>query len=196
MATMSTMQRFTHTLHNRGISLAAFVVHGTSWVCAKDVATALGYTNTQQSILDNVDEEDRAQSKDFKHLIFRCLPEYNEGEEIFISELGMHSLILSSQTPQAKGMHRWVMNEVLPSIRNTVRYALHPEAPQKRVALEIVEIDERIQGAKRRCIEAGISSMKRCGITIADADEMQAKDRLHQIVFGSRIFGLLSDDEM
>ena len=93
-------------------------------------------------------------------------------------------------------MHRWVMTVVLPSIRHTVQYSLHPEVTQQRVELEIAEIDERIQGANRRCIEAGISSMKRCGITIVDADEMQAKDRLHQIVFGSRNLGLLSDDAM
>ena len=194
MATMSTMQRFTHTLHNRDISLTAFLAHGKPWFCAKDVATPLRYTNTQQAILHNVDEEDRAQLKDFKDL--KCLPDCREGEEIFISELGMHSLILSSQTPQAKAMHRWVMNEVLPTIRNTVQYSLHPEVTQKRVELEIAEIDERIQSAKRRCIETGISPMKRCGITIVDADEMQAKDKLHQIVFGPRILGLLSDNGM
>ena len=97
MATMSTMQRFTHTLHNRDISLTASLAHGKSWFCAKDVSTCLGYTNTQQAILHNVDEEDRAQLRDFKDL--KCVPHCHEGEEIFISELGMYSLILSSQMP-------------------------------------------------------------------------------------------------
>ena len=64
MATMITMQRFTHTLHNRDISLAALMVHGTTWFRAKDVATALGYTNTQQAILNNADERGRKQLKD------------------------------------------------------------------------------------------------------------------------------------
>ena len=50
MATMSTMQRFTHTLHNRDISLTAFLAHGKSWFCVKDVATCLGCTNTQQAM--------------------------------------------------------------------------------------------------------------------------------------------------
>ena len=121
MATMSTMQRFTHTLHNRDISLTAFLAHGKSWFCAKDVATCLGYTNTQQAILHNVDGGVRAPFKDFKHLNFRCLPDYNEGAEIFISELGMHSLVQSSQTPQAKAMDRWFMTVVLPRIRNKVQ---------------------------------------------------------------------------
>ena len=115
MATMSTIQRFTHTLHNRDISLTAFVVHGASWFCAKDVATALGYTNTQQAILNNVDDQDRKQRKD--SIIDEDDSEHNEGGEAFTSEIGMYSLMLSSQAPQAKTMHRWAMTEVLPNIR-------------------------------------------------------------------------------
>ena len=113
---MSTMQRFTHTLHNRDISLAALMVDGTPWFRALNVATALGYTNTQQAVLNNVDEQDRKQLKDL--IINEGDSEQHKGEEVFISELGMHSLILSSQTPQAKAMRRWVM---------TICFAKYPQ---------------------------------------------------------------------
>ena len=49
------------------------------WLCAKDVATALGYANPQQTIRHNVDEEGRAQLKDLMVLPHSTIPEYHEG---------------------------------------------------------------------------------------------------------------------
>ena len=63
--TMSTeIQKFTNTICDNDITVAAVMVDGAPWVCAKDVATALGYANPRQAIIHNVDEQDRAQFKD------------------------------------------------------------------------------------------------------------------------------------
>ena len=58
---------------------------------------------------------------------------------------------------------------------------MSPQIANKRVELEIIEIDERIKSSKRRCIEEGILSMQRCGLAIDDRDKMRAKDCLNQI---------------
>jgi prophage antirepressor-like protein len=40
------------------------MVDSDPWFRAKDIATVLGYANTKQAILSNVDEEDKRKLKD------------------------------------------------------------------------------------------------------------------------------------
>ena len=61
---------------------------------AKDVATALGYTNTQKAIRDHVDDDDK--------LTERFVLSGQVRSVIIINESGLYSLILSSKLPQAK----------------------------------------------------------------------------------------------
>ena len=82
----------------------------------KDIATALGYSNTSKAIQSHVDEEDKT-----------TLPIWDGGSNykthaIIINESGLYSLILSSKLPQAKQFKRWVTSEVLPAIRKDGGY--------------------------------------------------------------------------
>lgn len=79
-----------------------------------DIATALGYTNTQKAIRDHVDEEDK--------LTERIVLSGQQRKIILINESGLYSLILSSKLPQAKQFKRWVTSEVLPAIRKDGGY--------------------------------------------------------------------------
>ena len=82
----------------------------------KDVATALGYSNTRDALSKHVDAEDKLESQIATSGQRRAI--------ILINESGLYSLILSSQLPQAKAFKRWVTSEVLPAIRQTGRYEL------------------------------------------------------------------------
>jgi len=84
----------------------------------KDVATALGYSNTRKALQDHVDEEDKGVTKrDTLGGVQRLT---------LINESGLYSLILSSKLPQAKAFKRWVTCEVLPTIRRTGKYEMQP----------------------------------------------------------------------
>ena len=62
---MSTeIQKFTSTICDNDITVAAVMVDGTPLFCAKDVATALGYANPQQAVRHNINGAGRAQLKD------------------------------------------------------------------------------------------------------------------------------------
>ena len=80
----------------------------------KDVATALGYSNSQKAIRDHVDDDDK--------LTERFVLSGQIRSVIIINESGLYSLILSSKLPQAKAFKRWVTSEVLPQIRRTGGY--------------------------------------------------------------------------
>jgi prophage antirepressor-like protein len=87
---------------------------GETFFIGKDVAQALGYTNTLKAIRDHVDSEDKGVNE-------MVTPGGNQ-KVIFINESGLYSLVLSSKLPQAKDFKRWVTSEVLPQIRQTGGY--------------------------------------------------------------------------
>lgn len=87
----------------------------------KDVAAALGYSNTSKAIQQHVDPEDKG-TLPIRETAY-------ETRAVVINESGLYSLILSSKLPQAKAFKRWVTSEVLPSIRKTGRYELPQQIP-------------------------------------------------------------------
>ena len=104
----------------------------------KDVALALGYSNTQKAIRDHVDDEDKGVNESFTPGGKQFL--------VFINESGVYSLILSSKLPQAKAFKRWVTSEVLPQIRKTGGYipTRNPRTGEALTEGEMVEAANRI----------------------------------------------------
>ena len=80
----------------------------------KDVAQALGYSNTRDALSKHVDSEDKG--------TVAIRDTAYETRVTLINESGLYSLILSSRLPQAKAFKRWVTSEVLPQIRKTGGY--------------------------------------------------------------------------
>ena len=90
----------------------------------KDVAVALGYSNTRDALSKHVDNDD-------KTTVAICDTGSNyKSRAVLINESGLYSLILSSKLPQAKAFKRWVTSEVLPQIRRSGRYE-KPLCPQQ-----------------------------------------------------------------
>lgn len=91
-------------------------VNGETYFVGKDVASALGYTNTMKAIRDHVDEEDK--------LGERIVLSGQNRQATVINESGLYSLILSSKLESARRFKRWVTSEVLPAIRRNGRFEL------------------------------------------------------------------------
>lgn len=89
------------------------------WFAGKDVAAALGYSNTKDALARHVDTDDKRGS--------RITTPSGTQEMTIINESGLYSLILSSKLPNAKRFKRWVTSEVLPAIRKTGGYIPHDE---------------------------------------------------------------------
>lgn len=94
------------------------VIDDEPWFVGKDVAEALGYSDTKSALADHVDDDDK-QIIQKGQIATLEIP--NRGLTI-INESGLYSLILSSKLPTAKQFKRWVTNEVLPSIRKNGGY--------------------------------------------------------------------------
>ena len=111
---------------------------GETFFVGKDVAQALGYTNTLKAIRDHVDSEDKGVNE-------MVTPGGNQ-RVIFINESGLYALVLSSKLPQAKEFKRWVTAEVLPQIRQTGGYipTRNPRTGEVMTESEMVEAANRI----------------------------------------------------
>ena len=90
-------------------------ISGEPWFVGKDIAVALGYSNTRDALSKHVDSEDKG--------VAECDTLGGSQELTVINESGLYSLILSSKLPNAKAFKRWVTSEVLPSIRKHGLYA-------------------------------------------------------------------------
>lgn len=94
--------------------IRALEIDGDPWFVGKDVAEALGYSNSRDAIRKWIDEDDRGVAK--------CDTLGGVQELTIINESGLYSLIFSSKLPKAKEFKHWVTSEVLPAIRKTGTY--------------------------------------------------------------------------
>lgn len=99
----------------------------------KDVAVALGYTNTRDALITHVDREDKADVVIYDGSQNRNMKAVNES--------GLYSLIFGSKLEKAKEFKRWVTSEVLPSIRKTGSYQVNDvKAREDKIYEELMQL--------------------------------------------------------
>lgn len=128
---------------------------GEPWFVGKDVATALGYSDSFGSLKKHVDEEDK--------LVCQIDSAGQKRDITIINESGLYSLVLSSKLPTAKKFKRWVTNEVIPSIRKHGAY-MTPETLEKVLLSPdtLMQLAQNLKGEqeKRRVLETKIEQDK------------------------------------
>ena len=103
------------------------------WFAGKDVAEALGYSNTRKAIGDHVHEDDKGVTK------WDTLG--GKQDLTIINESGLYALIFGSKLESAKRFKHWVTSEVLPAIRKTGAYQ-KPLTPQEMLRIQLGMIDD------------------------------------------------------
>ena len=114
------------------------------WLVGKDVAQALGYTDTDQALRRHVDDEDKL-TRNFDG------SGQNRGMTI-INESGLYSLVLSSKLPTARKFRRLVTSEVLPSIRKTGGYIQGQQelSPEELMAKALLVAHKTLEDREKR----------------------------------------------
>jgi prophage antirepressor-like protein len=111
----------------------------------KDVAQALGYSNTRDALRKHVESEDKG--------TVAIRDTAYETRVTLINESGLYALILSSKLPQAKAFKHWVTSEVLPQIRRTGGYIpTHTADGSDLSAVEILHRADAIVGNTLRML--------------------------------------------
>ena len=109
--------------------------------CAKHVATALGYTNTNKAIKDHC-----------KGITNRYPLETAGGiqQMVFITEGDVYRLIASSKLPSAVEFEHWLFDEVVPQIRRTGGYIPQAESPEETMARAVLIAQKTIEDQKKQ----------------------------------------------
>lgn len=152
------------------------IIDDEPWFAGKDVAAALGYSNTKDALARHVDTDDKGGS--------RITTPSGTQEMTIINESGLYSLILSSKLPTAKKFKRWVTSEVLPAIRKTGGYI--PAASD----MSDEEIMAKALLIGKRTIE---QQKERIKALEADKDRMRPKEIFADAVATSNTSILIGD---
>ena len=94
--------------------------HGRTMFCGKDVASALGYSNTKDAIR-------RHCRWGVKHDLPHPQSPARTIEMVFIPEGDVYRLISHSRLPSAEKFESWIFDDVLPTIRRTGGYVSNEE---------------------------------------------------------------------
>ena len=164
-------------------TIRTVMVKNEPWFVGKDVAIALGYSNTADAVGKHVDNED-------KTTIAICDSGSNyKTRAVIINESGLYSLVLSSHLPRAKEFKRWVTSEILPSLRKHGGYIVGQEEMTKEelvakaliAANSILEEKEKALSELTRQIEAD-SEHTLLGRSVSTSDDCISIGELSKII--------------
>lgn len=125
-------------------SVRTLTLNDEPWFVGKDVAEALGYSNSRNAVPKHVSKEDS----------LRTQIEYagQRREVTVINESGLYALIFGSKLESAQKFKRWVTSEVLPTLRKTGQYQVKELSGQELMAKALIEA-QSVLAAKDKVIE-------------------------------------------
>ena len=130
------MTVFKNLVHPEFGELRTVEIDGEPWFVGKDVAAALGYTNSRDAIATHVFADDKGGRK-YRH-------PWRQTEN---DESGLYALVFGSRLKIAKEFKHWVTSEVLPSIRKNGAYIRNQEnmTPAEIVARGLIAAQKIIE---------------------------------------------------
>jgi superfamily II DNA or RNA helicase/prophage antirepressor-like protein len=93
-----------------------FVIIDNSKICwfnAKQICKSLNYVDTKHIITKHVEKEDKTQLKNI-NINFKIK---QQPDSIYINEIGLYKLLLSSRNKKSKIFMKWVKADILPKLR-------------------------------------------------------------------------------
>lgn len=110
----------------------------------KDIAKALGFSNTRDAISTHVFDEDRG---------VETIDTLGGKQNMtVVNESGLYALVFGSRLESAKRFKHWVTSEVLPTIRKTGGYRKPMSTAEqiKLLALGNTELNERVSDVEKK----------------------------------------------
>lgn len=139
---MEKLQTITHPQFGK---LSVIIIDGKEYFVANECAAMLGYKRPADAI-----------SAHCKGSVKRRLPTKGGNQEIkLIPEGDLWRLIIRSKLPQAEQIEKWIMDEVLPSIRKNGSYSI----PSKDKQLELYEYFDKTYDGEPVLSIADVSHM-------------------------------------
>lgn len=110
------------------------------WFNAVQISKILKYSNVSRTIYQLVDKEYIKQLKDI--LIDIRILKNAQPHSLFINEFGLYAFLLRSKCKEAKQFFKWIVEIVIPSIRNTGYYEI--DVVRDKENMELKETIEKL----------------------------------------------------
>ena len=167
-----------------------------TYFVGKDIAKALGYTDTVNALKQHIAEEDKVMgSQNTTPYILDSMG--RKQYPTFINESGLYALIFGSKLESAKRFKRWVTSEVLPSIRKTGSYQ-KPLTQQEMMRIQLGMIDDhetRIENLENNMtIDYGQQQVLGDVVNHAVIDALGGKDSEAYKAIGKKVFAECNRD--
>ena len=110
------------TFNNQTFTLTNYGTTENIYFKAKEVAKFLGYVDTDQAIRQHVWDINKTTLDENHRKIGGVMLTGSKNQHmktIYITEAGLYQLIFRSKMPFAETFQKWVLEDVLPSIRKT-----------------------------------------------------------------------------
>lgn len=144
---------FKNPVHPEFGELRTVEIDGEPWFVGKDVAAALGYTNSRDAIATHVFADDKG---------VESIDTLGGRQKMtIINESGLYALVFGSRLKIAKDFKHWVTSEVLPSIRKNGAYIRNQEnmTPAEIVARGLIAAQKIIEEREKEIVHLN----NRCG---------------------------------
>lgn len=110
-------------------------IDGEPWFVGKDIAEALGYSNTRDALATHVMDDDK------NTVVISDGKRRGNPNQVIINESGVYALIFGSKLDSAKRFKHWVTSEVLPQIRRTGSYQKRL-TPEEMMRIQLGMVDD------------------------------------------------------
>ena len=144
---------FKNLVHPEFGELRTVEIDGEPWFVGKDVAAALGYTNSRDAIATHVFADDKG---------VESIDTLGGRQKMtIINESGLYALVFGSRLKIAMDFKHWVTSEVLPSIRKNGAYIRNQEnmTPAEIVARGLIAAQKIIEEREKEIVHLN----NRCG---------------------------------
>ena len=146
--------------------IRTIIIDGEPWFVGKDVATALGYSNTNDALKRHVKPKNKQQGDGVAFLD----PIGRLQNPLVINKSGVISLLLSSKLKEAEEFQDWILDDVIPSIAQTGYYIAGVDKdlvdPQLNALCEVVhalmiqDVEQKRQAARLAELDNQVSQFK------------------------------------
>jgi len=120
-------------------------VENVPWFCGRDVCEILGYVDYRNALHNHIEDDCKQSLGNILGVVVKPTPNltHNERQMTYITEEGLMSLLFACKLPIGKRFRKWVLKEVLPSIRKTGKYELQNALTASKAQLALKEKSER-----------------------------------------------------
>lgn len=170
--------------------IRTLLIDNEPWAVGKDVAEALGYTDTAQALRKHVDPEDKmggrndAPSMESQSATPSITDSMGRTQyPVWINESGLYSLILSSKLPNAKRFKRWVTSEVLPALRRSGSYTVKRAESERRplTADDYLNAARILAGCRDERLPLVMPLIRQAGIDLPQIEERRKSIIVHPV---------------